>query len=107
MGGGAAAVRPEDLRGMQLQISDVLRDCASRIRNGGDLATVQKVLGEVQESAAEWLRQTGEGNGPTFALREHGALAVHAEQGGGVALSLEGEGGGFVMIHLSPGGALK
>ena len=50
---------PEDVRGLQCQISDALRDRASRIRNGNDLATVRKVLSEVQESAAEWLRQTG------------------------------------------------
>ncbi len=53
-------MKPEDVRGLQCQISDVLRDYASRIRNNGrDLATVRKVLGEVRESAAEWLRQTG------------------------------------------------
>lgn len=50
---------PENVRGLQCQISDAVRDRASRIRNGNDLATVRKVLGEVRESAAQWLRQTG------------------------------------------------
>lgn len=55
---------PENVRGMQCQISDALRDRACRIRNGNDLATVRKVLGEVRESAAEWLRQTGDPDAP-------------------------------------------
>lgn len=80
-------MRPEDLRGMQLQISDVLRDCASRIRNGGDLATVQKVLGEIRDSAAEFLRQTG-GSQET----------VHLDAPGGAACADPGE---DVAVHTS------
>ncbi len=66
---------PEDVRGLQLQISDVLRDSASRIRNNGrDLATVRKVLCEVRDSAAEFLRQTG-GTGETVHLDAPGGTA--------------------------------
>jgi hypothetical protein len=69
-----AEVTTDDLRGMQQQISDVLRDYASRIRNGGDLATVQKVLGEIRDSAAEFLRQTG-GSQETVHLDAPGGAA--------------------------------
>lgn len=49
----------EDVRMMQREISDVLLAHGRRIRYGNDLATVRKVLGEVQAGVAEFLRASG------------------------------------------------
>ena len=43
-----------DFRSEQLQISDNLRDLASRIRNAGDADTVIKVLRETNQCVEEW-----------------------------------------------------
>jgi len=43
-----------DFRSEQLQISDNLRDLASRIRNAGDADTVMKVLRETDQCIEEW-----------------------------------------------------
>lgn len=45
---------------MQRQIEHCMRDYASRIRNTNDPAAIRKVLGQVQETAAEFLRQLEE-----------------------------------------------
>ena len=43
-----------DFRSEQLQISDNLRDLASRIRNAGDADTLMKVLRETNQCVEEW-----------------------------------------------------
>lgn len=50
----------EDVRMMQREISDVLIAHGRRIRYGNDLATVRRVLGEVQAGVAEFLRKVGD-----------------------------------------------
>ena len=43
-----------NFRSEQLQISDNLRDLASRIRNAGDADTLMKVLREADRCIEEW-----------------------------------------------------
>jgi hypothetical protein len=67
----------EDVRMMQCEISNVLLAHGRRIRCGNDLATVRKVLGDVQTDVAEFLRASGAPGGEVCA-ESGGALPAEA-----------------------------